>query len=438
MSSDVYQGYDIETPGDTFDGNLKSGHKDIDRYGLDLDLGGELGANNHFSLTTYKTNETAENYKHSAGYFVPIQVAPYQSYDSEIDWFGVQLKDEYSWQDHSFIFGFDYQDIDKVSRSYNQNGTRKAPYSPDESRQNIAGYLETLWRFMDQKLTATAGGRYDTFEVETKATPFKTGFTPNSENFSTFNPRIGLNYLLDQNIRLHTTLGKAFVPPTAAQLAGYAETYVGGTTMITQGNSNLDPESSITFDIGAGYDKTDWGFSFDLTYFHTDVSDKINGITAGNVKTYQNSLGAEMAGLETTISFDLGAPLEWDRTLSFFVNSTYMIKAEEEIGSGVIKDIHNVADYTANYGIFYDDGLIDGKLNFRSQGKMRDTDWNAAGYPETEYPSFTVVDLVTGVSFLDHHRVTLKIDNLFDKDYYEKIGFPKPGISLYMGYTYEF
>ncbi len=44
------------------------------------------------------------------------------------------------------------------------------------------------------------------------------------------------------------------MPPSAAQLAGYAEREVGGVTMITRGNPNLDPESSITYDLGIGYD----------------------------------------------------------------------------------------------------------------------------------------------------------------------------------------
>lgn len=76
-----------------------------------------------------------------------------------------------------------------------------------------------------------------------------------------------------------------------------------------------------------------------------------------------------------------------------------------------MKDTHNVAKYTYNYGIRYVDGLFESKLHVRDQGKMKDTDWNAAGYSEIEYPTFTVVDLVTGVTFLKHHRLTLKIDN---------------------------
>lgn len=437
MSGDLYQGRDIETPGDIFYMDTKSGHKDLDRYGLDFTIDGKFDANNRLGFTTYKTNETAENYNHYTG-LIPVQIAPYRSYDSEIDWLGFQFKDEYTWDGHRFIAGIDYQDINKMSRSYNQDGSRKAPYSPDEGRENWAGYLETIWKLLDNKLTTTAGARYDTFNVETKKTPYKTGFTPNSESFSTISPRAGLNYLFDQGIRLHTTIGKAFVPPDAGQLAGYAERLVGGVTMVTRGNPGLDPESSLTWDAGAGYELAKMGLSLDLTYFHTDIDDKITTVTTGTTTTYQNSLAGEIEGLEYTLSFDIGTPLGWERSLSLFINGTSIFKAEEEQAGGIMKDTHNVASSTVNYGLKYDDGMFDGKLLCRSVGKRKDTDWNAAGYPEITYPEFDVVDLVIGRKFLDHHRVSLKADNIFDEDYYEKNGFPKPGRAFFVSYRYEF
>jgi len=155
MAGDIYQGRDIETPGDIFYGDNQSGYKDIDRYGTDVTLGGKLGANNKITLASYRAQELAENYSH---HFWGSPVPTYHSYDSDTSWFGVQAKDEYDWQGHRFIVGVDYQDINVENRSFNTNGTRKAPFSPDEGRENWAGYLETIWKIMDKRLTVTAGG----------------------------------------------------------------------------------------------------------------------------------------------------------------------------------------------------------------------------------------------------------------------------------------
>ena len=435
FSTNVYQGRDIATPGDVAYGKIQSGSKDIDNEGVDLRVGGGLGANNKMGATAYFTKEEAEN---SSNYSGTKTVPTYRSYDSETTWTGTQLQDTYSWGDHTFIAGLDYQYIETLARSYNTNSSRKAPYSPDEGRTNFAGYLESVWKFSDDRLTLTGGGRYDEFGVETLKTPYKTDFDPNSENFSTFSPRVGANYLFDLGIRLHTTVGQAFVPPSALQLAGYSETVVNGVTMTTKGNTDLDPETSTTWDVGTGYQQRRWGLALDFTYFHTTVDDRITTQQTGNVKTYVNSLGADIQGIESSISFDLGVPLDLGRSLKLYFNSTNILKAEEEVTPGAMRDIYNVADYTYNYGVEYDDKKVDARLHFRSVGTMRDTDWVTAGYPEIEYPSFTVTDLVLGYNFLDHHRVALTIDNLFDEDYYEKRGYPKPGQSFLVSYTYHF
>lgn len=435
IGADGYQGIDVETPGDIVNGNVQSGEKDVDRWAVDATASGYIGDINNLSFTIYKTQELSENYQDYTGWG-PYTAAPtYRSHDNETNWFGFQVKDAMEIGDHKLIFGFDYQDIKKESRRYDQSGARLAPWSPDESRKNLAGYVETIFSFMNKRLTATLGCRYDTFDVATEPTPYMSSFTPKTESFDTFSPRAGLNYLFDGGIRLHTTIGKAFVPPTALQLAANSTSW--GTT--TLGNPNLDPESSITWDFGIGYAKPTLGFSADVTYFSTDVDDKIilENINP-TTKTYRNSLGAEIHGLEYELSYDIGVPLKWDRSLVFFVNGTRIFDAQEEQTDRTMEDIKNVSCHTINYGVEYEDGMIEARLNARFQGPMKDNDWNTTGYPEIEYPSFTVVDLAVGLNFMDHHRIMVNIDNLFDHDYYEKRGFPKPGIGFTVGYRYSF
>lgn len=435
IGADGYQGIGVELPGDLYDGDVASGEKDMDRWGIDTNIGGMIGNHNVVSFTVYKTQELIENYQDYTGWGPYTAVPTYHSSDSETNWFGVQIKDTITFNSHKIIVGVDYQDIDKESRRWDTAGSRLAPYNPDETRENMAGYVETIWSLMNKRLTATLGCRYDTFDVTTEPTPYLTSFTPGTESFDAFSPRAGLNYLFDTGLRLHSTVGTAFVPPTAYQLAGSSVSF--GTT--TTGNPNLDAESSVTWDVGIGFANPQKGLNMDVTYFSTDLDDKIiTESTSLTTKTYRNSLGAEIHGLEYELSYDIGAPLNWDRSLSFFVNGTRIFNAEEEQTNGTIRDIRNVSSHTINYGIGYDDGFIEAKLHARFQGAMKDNDWNTTGYPEIEYPSFTVVDFSAGVKIKENQKLLVSIDNLFDHDYYEKKGYNKPGIAFSVGYRYSF
>lgn len=336
--------------------------------------------------------------------------------------------------------GVDYQLIEEEAESWNPDGTRKAPYRPNSEKEPLGVFGEAMLKFFDSRLIATMGGRYDTIELTTKETPYKTDFKPGTADFSTFSPRAGLKFFITPVWQVHTTVGQAFVPPTAWEMAGYSETVVKKVTMVTRGNPDLDPEKSLTWDAGLSFDKKkDWGLFADLTYFMTDVDDKIQKVkVSATESTYENAQEAEIRGLEGEFSFDIGQLANWGSSLRLFANFTKLFKAEETLTTGK-QDIYNVADIKVGYGLEYDDGrFFNGRVTARYVGHMKDTDWVTPGYPEIEYPTFTVVDLVGNFLLAKGHRLSLQIDNLFDKYYYEKKGYSMPGRSFFAAYTVEF
>jgi len=54
LAGDIYQGREIKTPGDIFNGDTMSGYRDHDRYSADATIGGKLDANNTLTLTSYQ------------------------------------------------------------------------------------------------------------------------------------------------------------------------------------------------------------------------------------------------------------------------------------------------------------------------------------------------------------------------------------------------
>ena len=314
VKGDWHAGRDIEGPNALHYGETKQLRKDIDRYGGDLRLSGLLGENNEPSLTFYTSREETEyHYEH-------VGTTPYKSSVSTTDWIGGQLQNTYHWGGHSFTLGADYQLIEEESKSWKSDGTRKASYLPDSERETLGLFGEAMSKFFDDRLITTLGGRYDTIELKTKQTPYKTDFTPGTEEFSTFNPSAGLKYFITPQWQAHTTIGRAFVTPTAYQMAGYWVSLWGD---ITRGNPDLGPEKSITLDMGLSFDKKDWGLFGDLTYFITDVEDKIGKVkTSATESTYENTQEAEIRGLEGEFSLDISKLANLDPSLRLFANFT--------------------------------------------------------------------------------------------------------------------
>src|SRR4029450_2789328 len=55
----------------------------------------------------------------------------------------------------------------------------------------------------------------------------------------------------DERFRGHFAIGRGFIPAEAIMLTGYTTTVVSGRPQISQGNPDLRPERSTSFDPGA-------------------------------------------------------------------------------------------------------------------------------------------------------------------------------------------
>jgi hypothetical protein len=136
------------------------------------------------------------------------------------------------------------------------------------------------------------------------AEPLKTNFTPSESTFNVFNPSLGIKHELVKGLRAHFTVGRAFIPAEASMLTGFTTTAVSGRTQITQGNPDLKPERSTSFDAGA-----EWTASttrFDVTAFRTVVRDRfISNVVVSNppapdpiIVSVANGLDAHISGLD--------------------------------------------------------------------------------------------------------------------------------------------
>jgi vitamin B12 transporter len=444
----------VEAPSDIAFGNTEPSTKDIARTNGEMSLSGNI-ANHQLSLRGYAAQENNDNNTMIAA---GQPITPYRSFQSTARWQGIQLKDVYQLNRHALIVGIDHAFASTQSRAYKSDNAERAPYSPNYNLVSSAVYVQGQFRFLADKLIINPGARYDLITYNVKKTPLLNTYSPGKETNPFFSPSLAAQYQLASPLTLHATIGRAFVTPDAYNVAGYSESIAAnGKAAVTRGNPDLTTENSTTWDAGLRFQQKTLGLSADLTYFRTHVIDRItnqrtipateekteSGHVIASRTTYVNANQANIRGLEGELEYDFGALSNYSYSLRLFTSATITTRAEEVTrnsnGSETVKDIVNVADITANYGLTY--GNQKGwnvRLSGRYVGNRTDTDFNDPKFPLIEYPEFMVVDFSAGYTYAQKHTITLYVNNITDENYYEKRGYNLAGRNLALRYGFTF
>ena len=430
----AYRGRDINTPGDVFSGVSSQGRKNLERRSEDIRLSGQVGRH-LISGTFYDAQEEGHLRNVTTSDPLDRPYLPYLTFENWFGWRGLQAKDAWGWGGaNSLVAGLDYEHVTSDSRSYARTGARQAPFSANNQKDTIGIYAENTFNLRGGRTVVSAGGRVDRIAVETLDTPLKTNFTPSTTTFTVFNPSLGIKQQLVAGLRAHATAGRAFVPADATALTGYTTTVVNGRTQINQGNPDLRPERSTSFDLGL-----EW-FSpsthMDVTYFQTTVTDRVvSNVLVSNplppdpiVLTSMNTLAAHIRGL------DVEAVRRMSTHLSAFSNITHYFSRREQLPVTGERNILNVATNTIRAGVDLDFGRLSTRLSARYVDGRQDQDFNAPGSPVVDYPDFVVADLSATYRLHPQHAVVITISNIADAYYYEKKGYPLAGASFTLKY----
>jgi outer membrane receptor protein involved in Fe transport len=449
-SANVFTADDVQNPGDLIAGFGRT-LNDLSRRTGEVGILGDVGRH-IVSVRGFASREETD-------YFNDPLDPTFVSFRSPVTWIGAQVQDVIGFGVHQITAGIDYTVTDADSEVFSAPGVEAAPYVPASNTSSVAGFAQAHLRLLGDRLIATAGGRVDrlTYGVNAGEVFDFTTFAParvaaSEETRAVFNPSAGLVYRPVDGLRLHGSGGRAFVAPDPFFVAGYSEAPLTDrrAVLITQGNPDIDPESSTSWDAGIGVVRPAIGIEADLTYFHTDIRDRIvqrptglNGIrltqqgdTILGINSYVNAERAEIRGIEGSVSYDMGAAAGYPYSLRFFARGTDILRAEETSG-GASTRIRNVADLTVVSGIEYDDlDRFSARLSGRYVGERLDTDFTNFTNPgDVTYPAFLVLDGAVHLRFGNNYRAGIIIDNIADENYYEVRGYNLPGrsISLQVG-----
>ena len=314
--------------------------------------------------------------------------------------------------------------------------TYSDPWSPRETEyDNPAGFLLAKVRAFEEKLIVSGGMRYDDYKVEVKQNQ------GSDQSITNTAFQAGAAYHVIPDLKIRANWGQGFAMPSAQQLA-YNITSFGITTV---GNPNLKPVESTTYDGGLDYSTN--GLSASGTYFYTDYRNKIQTVTVGPaLKSYTNTGKATVAGVEGTVSWDLGTTFAWDYAVVPRFGITYLTKYRDEEAN---TDLKYTPESVMNLGVAisnYDDLMAD--VNFAYFGKEIVDDWYLAGPPTWTAPvvtkgSFVLADLVVEKRLVRMGPVgdlTLRgeINNLLNEEHEHVQRYPGPGRSFVLGMRWDY
>jgi vitamin B12 transporter len=406
----------------------------MDRHGVDLLLTGKLG-DHQLKARVFDGQESYDSYTKTSTVASYQPYLPFLSYGNEIRFKGGQIQDQWTWSSWGMsVFGVDQERINSKSFSYNPNGTRKEPSSADSKRQSLGVFVQNSLFFNDGDTVIDFGVRHDSITTKILDTPLKTNYTTGSANFTTVNPSLGFRQRVGGGVSLHGTIGKGFVPPSASEITGTSTEIRTGKDIVTSGNSSLEPESSITWDLGVGWAGSAW--LADVTYFNTRVKDKITRVYVSEDAdnqyfSYRNADSARMRGIEFEGRWQAA------RWLSLSLSGTWYLKAKEVI-SGERRDIRNIPKHVLRLAADVRQGPWNARLGVRQVDDWKDNDWEGNSANIISEPGFTLVDLSLAYAIDPRQTLTLQADNLTNRYYAEKGGYPLAGRSLRLSYRYQF
>ena len=205
--------------------------------------------------------------------------------------------------------------------------------------------------------------------------------------------------------RLKVNQGTGFKAPSLYQL--YSR----------YGDTALEPDESVGYDFGIEQNFFDNKVSCEAAYFHNDFENMISWDSA--TRTYKNIDKAETKGFEIGSFFK---PLE---TLTINANYTYTKTKDKATGNELPRRPKSQASVDLSWE-FIPKGTIN--LITSYVGRRFNDDRNTQ-----KVKGYTKVDITASYELFKNFRIFGKIDNLFDKKYYEVHGFAAAKRSFYGG-----
>jgi len=223
---------------------------------------------------------------------------------------------------------------------------------------------------------------------------------------------LGYGFSFADNWRGTASVSNAFKAPTFNDL--YYPLSFG-----YQGNPDLQPERSKNTEVGLHYAAN--GQRVDAVYFNNRISDLIACNAA--CTTVINIDQAQINGQELSYAGDFGNSL-------LKANATWQNPRDTATGQALQKRARKFGSIAVSNS--FGSGTAGAELKY--SGPRPDFDYASA---PVSLPGYTLINLSAGYKIDKNINLSLRVDNLFDRDYSDAYGYNTLGRTLFVGLNYQ-
>ncbi|MCS7231987.1 MAG: TonB-dependent receptor [Elusimicrobiota bacterium] len=346
---------------------------------------------------------------------------------------------------HLLTFGFSYKRGEAKTKEYKitnwkKEGSKTSLLYETKGKDKIFGLFIQDELPLSEKFTLYLGARYDwwkTFDgYENNIGEIGYPKKYKARSSSSFSPKFSFIYKISEKTSFRGSIGSAFRPPMLIEL------YRSYMTPISffYGNPKLKPEKSISWDLGIRH--SFWGGNkVEISYFENYLKDLIYTRRTGKYIGFREmveslNIGkARIKGVEISLEQQLG------KSVRTFANLTWndaKVKKNPANPETEGKRITYIPETMFNIGIEYERGPFSLSLIGRYRSKVYGKDDNSDKKEGVfgSYDSYFIANTKLSYKILKNAKLSLNIDNLFDKKYYYY--YLEPKRSYFLEFSYKF
>ena len=315
---------------------------------------------------------------------------------------------------HRVTAGFEVYD-DTVSSSRVDTTTGQPPQEragrlPDGSGYTSLGVYAQDEVDIGERVSLIGGLRWSYFEWDAVLTDPAGPFSGSADDVTW---QLGATVLAADGIRPYASVATGFRAPNLDDLT-IRDSFGGG---IEVPNSELDPESSVNYELGVKVRRD--GFRVTAAGFYTDLQDLIQRVPTGGTVDGEPEFTRENVGEARLYGFEMEAAWRIPATRWTLAGNLAWARGDDRTTG---TPLTRIPPLLGRLGLRYDDAgghwYAEGFTRFADrQDRLSPSDIADPRVPEGGTPGWATFNLRGGITVTDRIRVEAALENLFDLSY---------------------